>query len=79
MKTKHIVSGLAISSIMAISASASAGTTNPFSAKCMSNGQATSTACKKADAKCGEGKCGATTHSKKADAKCGEGKCGGAK
>lgn len=77
MNTKHIVSGIALTSMMAIGGVAHAE--NPFSAKCMQNGYQNSTECKKADAKCGEGKCGgATTNTKKADAKCGEGKCGGA-
>lgn len=74
MNTKQLISGIALTSMMAIGAS-SATAGNPFSAKCMDNGYKNTAACKKADAKCGEGKCGGTA--KKADAKCGEGKCGG--
>lgn len=73
MNTKQIVSSVALTSLMALGASAHAE--SPFSAKCMDSGYQNTSECKKADAKCGEGKCGGTAD-KKSDAKCGEGKCG---
>ena len=71
---KQLITGLALSSLLATGAVSAAD----MNAKQMEQGYKNTAeqASKKAEAKCGEGKCGGD---KKAEAKCGEGKCGGDK
>ncbi|PIE46804.1 MAG: low-complexity protein [Gammaproteobacteria bacterium] len=78
MKSNTIVKTLAVTSLVALGATAC--TSNPFQANGMDKGYEM----KKGENKCGEGKCGADMKkndgscaaNKKSDAKCGEGKCG---